>query len=126
MAFTHVYRAMEIAPLIVIPYKPKLQKPSNRIIHNIPSKPLIRQPSSFNASRRTDPAELTAETLPESSWVAKKNAEDSEAAAGNAVALGDGPRSARGMRSDCLLPSDRLDLTISRLDEAHKYVGSEK
>jgi hypothetical protein len=43
--------------------------------------------------------ETSAETLPESSWLAK-NAEDCEAAAGNAVGSGDDPKSARGMRSD--------------------------
>ena len=75
MAFTHVYRLMEIAPLTVIPYKPKLQKPSNRNVHNLPSKPFVRQPSSLNASQGIDSGESSAETLPESNWLAK-NAEE--------------------------------------------------
>jgi hypothetical protein len=42
MAFTRVYRSMEIAPLTVIPYKPKLQKPFNRNVHSSTSKPFIK------------------------------------------------------------------------------------
>jgi hypothetical protein len=125
MAFTHVYHAMGIAPLTVIPYKPKVQKPSNRNVHNLPSKPFVRQPSSLNASQGIDSGELSAETLPDSSWLAK-NAENCAAAAGNAVGPGDDPKSARGMRSDALFPSNRLSLTISRPDETRKRVRGEK
>lgn len=99
MAFTHVYRAMEMAPLTVIPYKPKLQKPSNRNVHNLPSKPFVRLSSSLKASQGIDSGELSAGTLSESSWLAK-DAENCEAAAGKAKGPGDDPKSARGMRSD--------------------------
>jgi hypothetical protein len=84
MAFTHVYRAMEMAAFAVIPYNPKLQKPSNRNVHSLPSKPFVRHPSSLNASHAIDSGESSAETFPKSSWLAK-NAESCEAAAGNAV-----------------------------------------
>ena len=99
MAFTHVYRAIEITPLTVIPYKPKLQKPSNRNVHNPTSKLSISQPSSINAFQGIDLGKLSVEMLHDSSWLAK-NAEDCEATAGNAVGPGDDPKSAPGMRSD--------------------------
>jgi hypothetical protein len=111
MAFTHVYRAMEIAPLTVIPYKPKLQKPAIRNVHTLPSKPCVRQSSSLNASQGIDSGESPAETSPECSWLVK-NAEDCRVAAGNAVGPVNDPKSAEGTHLDRLFPSNRLNLTI--------------
>ena len=119
MAFTHVYRAMEMDPLTVIPYKPKLQKPSNRNTYCIPSKPFVRQPSSLTAFQGIDSGESSASA----SSLLVKNAENCGSAAGNAVCPGDDPKSARGMSSDY---SNRLSLTISRLDEGRKRVSGEK
>jgi hypothetical protein len=99
MAFTHVYRAMDIAPLTVIPYKPKLQKPSNRNVHNLPSKPLVRQPSSVNTSQGIDSGELSVETLLERTRLVKK-VEDCEAIPGNPVSPSDDSKSAQGIRLD--------------------------
>jgi hypothetical protein len=99
MAFTHVYRAMEIPSLTVIPYEPKPQKPSNSNVHNLPSKPFVRQPNSLNASKRTDSGESLVRMLPKSSLLVK-DGENCEAAAGNAVSRGNSPKCAQGMRSD--------------------------
>ena len=99
MAFTHVYRAMGISPLTVIPCKPQVQKPFNRNVHNPTSKPFVSQHSSVNASRGIDSGKLSAETLRDISWLAK-NAEACEATAGNAVGPGDDPKFVPGMRSD--------------------------
>jgi hypothetical protein len=120
MAFTHVYRAM--APLTVIPYKPKLQKPSNHNVHCIPSKPFVRQPSSLTASQGIDSGESSASA----SSLLARNAENCGAAAGNAVCPGDDPKSARGMRSDYLFHGNRLSLTISRTDGGRNRVTGEK
>lgn len=127
MAFTHVHRVMEIPPFTVIPYKPKMQKPSNRSDHNRPSKPLALQPSSLKPSQGTDSGKSLAETSPESSWLAK-NAGDYRLAAGNAVGHVNDPKSAEGMRLDRLFPSKRHNLTIYiyRHGQARKRVGSEK
>ena len=122
MAFTQVYCAMEMPPLTVIPYKPKLQKPFNRNTHYIPSKPFVRQPSSLTASQVIDRCESSASA----SSLLAKNAENCGAAAGNAVYPGDGPKSARGMSSDYLFYCNRLSLIISRPDEGRKRVGGEK
>jgi hypothetical protein len=75
---------MEINPLTVIPYKPKLQNPSNRNVHKPASKPFVRQPSSLHASQGISSGELSVETVQEKNWLAK-NAEECEAAAGNAI-----------------------------------------
>jgi hypothetical protein len=52
LAFAHVYRNMDIAPLTVIPYKPKLKKSSHRNARSLSYKPVVLQPSSLNASQR--------------------------------------------------------------------------
>jgi hypothetical protein len=96
MAFTHVHRVMEIAPFTVIPYKPKIQKPSNS-----PSKPVALQPSYLEASQRTNSGKSLAQISPESSWLAK-NAEEGRVAARNVVGLVNDPESAEGMHLDRL------------------------
>jgi hypothetical protein len=117
---------VEITPLTVIPYKPKLQKPSNRNVQKPFSKPFVRQPGSFNTSQRIDSDESSAGTVPENSSLAK-NAEDCGVAAGNAVGLVNDPKSAEGTHLDRLFPSNRLNLTnIYRPGQARKRVGSEK
>lgn len=126
MASTHVYRAMEIAPLTVIPYKPKLQKPSNHNIRNPHPKPSLRQPSPLNISQTVDSGESSAE-MPffESSGLQKKVG-DCVAAARDAVSSGDDEESARGMCADPLFLNYRLSLTMSsRLDETRKHASGE-
>lgn len=84
MALTHVLRATEIAPFTVIPYKPKTQKPSKRIDHSAPPKPLALQTGALKASHRIDLNNLCAETSLESKLLTK-DASDHGAAARNAV-----------------------------------------
>lgn len=110
MVLTHVHRAVEIVPFTVIPYKPKMRKPSNRSDHNRPSKPLAFQPITLKVSHGTD-SNKSAETSPEDRWL-RKNTGDPGVPARNAVALADDPKSAEGTSSDRLLPSDRLNLTF--------------
>jgi hypothetical protein len=110
MALTHVHRAVEIVPFTVIPYKPKMRKPSNRSDHNRPSKPLALQPITPKVSHGTD-SNKSAETSPEDRWLTK-NTGDPGVSARNAVALVDARKSAEGTSSGRLLPSDRLNLTF--------------
>ena len=126
MASTHVYRAVEIAPLTVIPYKPKPQKPSNRNIRNSPPKPSVREPSPLNISQTIDSGESFAETLFFESSGLEKKVGDCVAAARDAVGSGDDPGSTRGMCAYPLFPIYRLSLTMSsRLDQTRKHASSE-
>jgi hypothetical protein len=125
MASTHVYRAMEIAPLTVIPYKPKPQKPANHNIRNHHPKPSVRQPSRLNTSQIVDSGESAETPLFESSGLEKKVG-DCVAAARDAVSSGDNPESSRGMCADPLFLNYPLSLTMSsRLDETRKRASGE-
>jgi hypothetical protein len=122
MASTHVYRAMGLAP----PFIPYIPKPFNRSVCKPPSKTLVRQPSSLNASQTADSSESSAETLLSGNNLLEKRAGICEAVARDAVGCGDDPDSARGMCSDPL-SSNRLSLTISsRPDKKRKRVSSDK
>jgi hypothetical protein len=99
MAFTHVYRTAEINPLTVIPYKPKLQRTSNCNVHKPPSKPFVRQTNSLHDAQGINSGQPSVETVQGNSCLAK-DAEECEAATGNAVGSGDSLKSVRGMRSD--------------------------
>lgn len=126
MASTHVYRAMEIAPLTVIPYKPKPQKPSNQNIRNPHPKPSVRKPSRLNISQIVGSGESGETPFFESSRLEKKVG-DYVAAARDAIGPGDDPESARGMCADPLFLNYSLSLTMSsRLDETSKHASGER
>ena len=125
MASTHVYRAMERAPLTVIPYKPKPRKPSNHNIRNNYPKPSARQPSRLNISQTVDSGESAETPLFDYSGLEKKVG-DCVAAARDAVSSGDNAESARGMCADPLFLNDHLSLTMSsRLDKTRKRASGE-
>ena len=124
MASTHIYRAMERAPLTVIPYKPKPQKPSN--LRNPHPKHSVKQPSPLNIFQTVDSGESSAEMPFFKSIMLEKKVGDCVAAARDAVTSGDDPESARGISADPLFLRYRLSLTMSsRLDETRKHASGE-
>ena len=125
MISTHLYHTMEIAPLTIIPYKPKPQKPLNHNVHNPLSKPLVKQPNSLHTFQAIDSVKSSTETPLRKNGSPEKETRGCEAAARHVGGPGEDPDSGRGMCSDLLSGSILLRLiTSSRLDEVYRRVGN--